>query len=78
LIAQRLQTMVAIPAGFEPATHGVEIRSRYNDTNDLVAQCTIGVPSGPKKSQLDAFCGALVSFVVHEQVAVGVKSHLDR
>jgi hypothetical protein len=68
---------LAIPAGFEPATHGVEIRSGYNDINDLVALCTIGVPSGPKKSQLDAFRRALVSFVVHEQVAVGVERHLD-
>jgi hypothetical protein len=57
---------VAIPAGFEPATHGVEIRSGYNDINNLVAPCNIGVPSGAKKSQLDTFRSALVSVVVDE------------
>jgi hypothetical protein len=35
---------VAIPAGFEPATHGVEIRNRSNYFKGLVAPCTIGVP----------------------------------
>jgi hypothetical protein len=35
---------MAIPAGFEPATHGVEIRFRPNNVNDLGAPCTIGVP----------------------------------
>jgi hypothetical protein len=38
---------LAIPAGFEPATHGVEIRSQSNNLNYLGLPCTIGVPSHP-------------------------------
>jgi hypothetical protein len=40
---------VAIPAGFEPATHGVEIRNRSNYFKGLVAPCTIGVPFGASR-----------------------------
>jgi hypothetical protein len=68
---------VAIPAGFEPATHGVEIRFGSNNFNGLGAPCTIGVPSGPEKAQFDAFRGALIRLVVDEQVAIGVERHLD-
>jgi hypothetical protein len=69
---------LAIPAGFEPATHGVEIRSGSNDINSLGVPCTNGVPSGAEKPQFHAFGGALVGFAVDEQVPIGVKRHLNR
>lgn len=68
---------LAIPAGFEPATHGVEIRSESNDINSLGGPCTNGVPLGAEKPQFHAFGGALVGFVVDEQVSIGVEGHLD-
>jgi hypothetical protein len=37
--------LLAIPAGLEPATHGVEIRFWSNYFNSLGALCTIDVPS---------------------------------
>src|SRR4051794_32325765 len=64
---------LAIPAGFEPATHGVESRSEFNDINYLGATCTIGVPSRAEKPQFNTFGGALVCFVIDEQVAIGVE-----
>jgi hypothetical protein len=36
---------VAIPAGFGPATHGVEIRSLINEINVLSRSCYIDVAS---------------------------------
>ena len=36
---------VAIPAGFEPATHGVEIRWLINEINVLSRSCYIDVAS---------------------------------
>ena len=69
---------LAIPAGFEPATHGVEIRFGFNQIKGLGAPCTNGVPSGAEKPQFHAFRSALVGFTVDEQVAIGVKRHLDR
>src|ERR1700730_12071912 len=35
--------VLAIPAGFEPATHGVEIRSLISEINHLAVSCTNGV-----------------------------------
>ena len=40
--------VVAIPAGFEPAIHGVEIRSLLNAINDLAVACTVDVPLARK------------------------------
>lgn len=55
---------LAIPAGFEPATHGVEIRSGPSNVNHLGAPCTIGVPSSPEKSKFHAFGRALVGLSI--------------
>jgi hypothetical protein len=55
---------VAIPAGFEPATHGVEIRYGCNLINDLSAPCTIGVPSSPGKPNFQTFGAKPVGFAV--------------
>jgi hypothetical protein len=47
---------LAIPAGFEPATHGVEIRSVLNEINGLDVPCRIGVASGEKAVTYFHFC----------------------
>src|SRR5882757_6179449 len=39
---RELERQMAVPAGFEPATHGVEIRSGLNSINDLGESCSIG------------------------------------
>jgi hypothetical protein len=36
------QSAVAIPAGFEPATHGLEIRRGIKDFSDLPDPCCNG------------------------------------
>jgi hypothetical protein len=69
--------LLAIPAGFEPATHGVEIRSGYNDIHNIGEPCTNGVPSGAEKPKFHAFRGALISLSIGE-LAIGIKRHLDR
>jgi hypothetical protein len=69
---------LAIPAGFEPATHGVEIRSGSNWINGLGVTSTIGVPSGSEKPKFHTFGRALVGFIIRKQVAVGIERHLDR
>ena len=40
--------LLAIPAGFEPATHGVEIRSDLNNINRLAPRCSNGVAFRPR------------------------------
>jgi hypothetical protein len=72
------QLALAIPAGFEPATHGVEIRSDLSVTNSLDVSCTNGVPSSSKRAKFHALGCTLVGFTVGKQMAVGVESHFDR
>jgi hypothetical protein len=69
---------LAIPAGFEPATHGVEIFRTISNINSLRAPCTIRVSSSAKQPGLYAFSGPLVGVGICEKVPVHVKGDLNR
>ena len=49
---RKAKTWVAIPAGFESATHGVEARCRYSSFNGLAVSCCISVAFGPSTSAM--------------------------
>jgi hypothetical protein len=69
---------LAIPAGFEPAIHGVEIFRTISNINSLRAPCTIRVSSSAKQPGLYAFSGPLVGVGICEKVPVHVKGDLNR
>ena len=67
---------MAIPAGLEPATRGVEIRSALNDFNDLSRPCCVRVALGPifrgfhEENMTELFHVALIVAIVFAPFAI--------